>query len=699
MADLEKGNVTSNLSADTSNKVEVSKKKTSNKLKTGKVDDIISRGRAMTGSPADQININPIQEQEEKHAVMAFGRFNPPTSGHAKLIKRVEDVASRSNGQAHIVASHSEGTSKNPVPKEAKVGYLKKMVGKGTQVSSSSSEQPSLLNQAVKLHKQGVKHLTVVAGSDRVENFHKLLHAYNGVPSTHGEYNFKSIKVVSAGSRDPDSEGTEGMSGTKMRHIAHHGTEDQFKKGLPKELHPHAKEIIGHIKAIKEGVELDFNFADFLEEDALLQELNTQQRMKRKMIMKRYGSKIELARKRAMMRRASSKVINNRARKMAIQKIKTRLSGGRDPNSLSNMEKDRIEKLLNKRKGAVRRLAMKLIPQVRKRETSRFMHKEQLDLTNINQSYDTLVALYDVAIEEAIDRKNTHIRDEGTTTLVNIYKSDTPNKNRKTPGITRTEEVDDDKSSTIEAIRNRFNPVYFKGKNKQKPKEKEEVETKPEVKEDVEQIDEAIKLNSKVRIHDPGKRHHGKEGTVVEFRRGLPGVRPPYYTVDHDGTSTQFPRENIRIVKEDVDSMFEEKFGKNREAIPRSGQDRDKIDLVVRDGSDRKQSDKGYRQQSIEKKIVEAKKSAWERMLANNPKHAESEARAQQAKAGLEKANKDYQAILDREAAAKKLNKEERGLWDNIHAKRKRIKAGSGERMRKPGSEGAPTPKDLKNSQ
>lgn len=697
MADLEKGNVTSNLTADTSNKVEVSKKKTSNKLKTGKVDDIISKGRAMTGSPADQININPIQEEEEKHAVMAFGRFNPPTTGHQKLIKKVEDVASRSNGQAHIVASHSEGTSKNPVPKEAKVGYLKKIVGKGTHVSSSSSEHPSLLNQAVKLHKQGVKHLTVVAGSDRADSYHKLLHAYNGVPSAHGEYNFKSIKVVSAGSRDPDSEGTEGMSGTKMRHIAHHGTEDEFKKGLPKELHPHAKEIMGHIKAVKEGVELDFNFADFLEEDALLQELNTQQRMKRKMIMKRYGSKIELARKRAMMRRASSKVINNRARKMAIQKIKTRLAGGRDPNSLSNMEKDRIEKLLNKRKGAVRRLAMKLVPQVRKRETSRFMHKEQLDLSNINQSFDTLVALYDVAIEEAIDRKNTHLRDEGTTTLVDIYKSDTPNKNRKTPGITRTEEVEE-KSTAIEAIRNRFNPEYFKGKNKQKSKEKEEIETKPEVKEDVEQIDEAIKLNSKVRIHDPGKRHHGKEGTVVEFRRGLPGVRPPYYTVDHGGTSTQFPRENIRIVKEDVDSMFEEKFGKNREAIPRSGQDRHKIDLVVRDGSNRKESDKAYRQQSIEKKIVEAKKSAWERMLSKNPKHAESEARAQEAKAGLEKAGKDYQAILDREAA-KKLNKEERGLWDNIHAKRKRIKAGSGERMRKPGSEGAPTAKDLKDSQ
>ena len=70
-----------------------------------------------------------------------------------------------------------------------------------------------------------------------------------------------------------------------------------------------------------------------------------------------------------------------------------------------------------------------------------------------------------------------------------------------------------------------------------------------------EQIAEAIKLNSKVRIHDPGKKHHGEEGTVVEFRRGLPGVRPSYYTIDHGGTSTQFTRENIKTIKEEEEAV------------------------------------------------------------------------------------------------------------------------------------------------
>ena len=135
--------------------------------------------------------------------------------------------------------------------------------------------------------------------------------------------------------------------------------------------------------------------------------------------------------------------------------------------------------------------------------------------------------------------------------------------------------------------------------------------------------------------------------------------------------------------------------------------DRHDIDLTVRKGEDRKTDDRFYRQQAIVKRRVqEAKTSAWEKMLAKNPKHAESEARAQEAKAGLQKANADYQAILDKEAAKKKTNEDfermmegQRGLWDNIHAKQDRIKHGSGEHMRKPGSKGAPTAAALKASQ
>jgi hypothetical protein len=197
-----------------------------------------------------------ITEAPEKSAAFAFGRFNPPTVGHEKLINKVKSVADEHNATAHIVASHSEGTSKDPLPAKAKVGYLKHVAPEGTKVSGATKESPTFLHAASKLHSQGYKHLVMVAGSDRTAEYDKTLNKYNGVAGKHGHYNFKSIKVVSAGQRDPDAEGVEGMSGTKMRAHARAGEMKQFKSGLPKALHPHAKEIASHIKAVKE----DFNW-------------------------------------------------------------------------------------------------------------------------------------------------------------------------------------------------------------------------------------------------------------------------------------------------------------------------------------------------------------------------------------------------------------------------------------------------------
>ena len=93
---------------------------------------------------------------------------------------------------------------------------------------------------------QGVKHLHVVAGSDRVEEYHKLLHKYNGVKSAHGSYNFKSIKVHSSGERDPDAEGTSGVSGTKMREHAAAGRKKKFHAALPSKMKPEHKEALYH---------------------------------------------------------------------------------------------------------------------------------------------------------------------------------------------------------------------------------------------------------------------------------------------------------------------------------------------------------------------------------------------------------------------------------------------------------------------
>ena len=179
------------------------------------------------------------------HAVIAFGRMNPPTTGHEKMIHAVHKEAKRVGGHAEVIASHSQDKKKNPVPQDKKMGYLKKVAPKGVKVTAASKEHPTVFHHAARLHAAGHEHLTVI--SDKSESWGKALKANNGKKGPHGHYNFKSITMKSSGKRDPKASGTEGISGTKMRAHAKSGDHKSFKAGLPKALHPHADEIMKHI--------------------------------------------------------------------------------------------------------------------------------------------------------------------------------------------------------------------------------------------------------------------------------------------------------------------------------------------------------------------------------------------------------------------------------------------------------------------
>ena len=190
---------------------------------------------------------NFLWEQKEKHAVLAFGRMNPITSGHEKLVQKVKDIADNVGGSHHIVLSHSQDSKKNPLTAAQKLKHAKRAFP-GTNFSTSDKDAPTYLKQAEKLHKQGVTHLHMVGGSDRAESFHKYLHQYNG---THkgALYNFKSIKIHSAGERDPDAEGTTGISASKMRDHATKGNFKEFKKGVPSSMsHEHAKHMYNDVR-------------------------------------------------------------------------------------------------------------------------------------------------------------------------------------------------------------------------------------------------------------------------------------------------------------------------------------------------------------------------------------------------------------------------------------------------------------------
>ena len=322
------------------------------------------------------------------HAVLAFGRMNPPTTGHEKFIKKTHDIAKKVGGKAHVVASHSEGNSKNPIPQKKKIQYLKKVAHPDVHVSGSSKDSPSILHHASKLHAAGHQHLHVVAGGDRKEEFHKTLHKYNGKSGAHGHYNFKSITVHSAGQRDPDSHDTKGVSGTKMREHAHNNDHESFKKGLPKALHPHKDEIMHHIKNVNEDIDTDF--AEFVEEEFIFEAMTLQQRIKRRLIMRRIRPKLKRAKQLFKNRKVPEKNLKQRSRKKAIRAVRKRVAGkmGQNYNKLSAAAKMHVDKRVASRQNIVNRLAKKNMPTARKTELYRLTKRR------MKESFDVFLENY-----------------------------------------------------------------------------------------------------------------------------------------------------------------------------------------------------------------------------------------------------------------------------------------------------------------
>ena len=191
---------------------------------------------------------------------MAFGRMSPPTTGHEVLVNKVKDVAQEHGASHSVVLSHTQDKDKNPLSSADKLKHAKRFFPK-TNLSTSSKESPTFLSHAAELHKKGVTHLHMVAGSDRVAEYKKKLAQYNGK----GEgklYNFKKITVHSAGERDPDAEGTTGMSASKMRGHASSGNFKEFKKGVPAHVpEHHAKEMYHDVRKgmqVKESMNEEF---------------------------------------------------------------------------------------------------------------------------------------------------------------------------------------------------------------------------------------------------------------------------------------------------------------------------------------------------------------------------------------------------------------------------------------------------------
>lgn len=171
--------------------------------------------------------------EEEKTVFFSFGRMNPPTIGHGKLLDKLASTAGKNPYRMYL--SQSADDKKNPLSYRDKVKYVRKMFPRHARNVLMNKNIKNVLDISVALYNEGFRKVVMVVGSDRIREFDALLSRYNGEKARHGFYNFVDIKIVSAGDRDPDSEGVEGMSASKMRAAASDNDFTTFAQGLPKE--------------------------------------------------------------------------------------------------------------------------------------------------------------------------------------------------------------------------------------------------------------------------------------------------------------------------------------------------------------------------------------------------------------------------------------------------------------------------------
>lgn len=314
--------------------------------------------------------------------------MNPITVGHEKLVNKIEMVAKKEKADAALFLSHSQDKKKNPLKYEDKIRYAQKAFGKIARKSNANTIIKVLQELDSKYDE-----VILIVGSDRVDSFNDLLPRYNGK-----DYAFESIRVVSAGQRDPDSDDVDGMSGTKMRELALTGKIAEFKKGLPKKL-----------QSSKEGVEMYNKIREWggiTEELTLDEVMNIQQRLKKKSVMRRLKGKIAAGRRRAKYKVANKKKLTARSSRKARDAIRSRVAGkqGQKYHSLSLSARMQVDKKIQGKKKIIKQLSKRLMPKVRAAEMSRVKsarahRKEDIDILN------AIDVVYTQVIREEITAK------------------------------------------------------------------------------------------------------------------------------------------------------------------------------------------------------------------------------------------------------------------------------------------------------
>ena len=196
---------------------------------------------------------------------ITFGRFNPPTIGHEKLLDKVAKEAKTSGGEYRIYPSRSEDPKKNPLDAGTKIKYMRQAYPDHANAIVDSPDMRTIFDVLSALDADGYSSVNIVVGGDRVSEFNSLAQKYNG-----DLYKFDEIKVVSAGGRDPDAEGVEGMSASKLRKAAAEDDFDTFSKGMSKGLGKEGTEKL--YLTLRQAMQVE-EFDDFAEASYELHEI------------------------------------------------------------------------------------------------------------------------------------------------------------------------------------------------------------------------------------------------------------------------------------------------------------------------------------------------------------------------------------------------------------------------------------------
>ena len=343
--------------------------------------------------------------------VITWGRMNPPTIGHQKLVDKVKAEAKKRGAMPHVFLTHTSDAKKNPLDYNTKIRIARKAFGSSVTKSNSRT----IIEAMKELQSMGHTEVVLVVGSDRISEFKTLLNKYNGK-----DFSFNKIEVVSAGDRDPDSDEVSGMSASKLRALAQSGDRDKFDSGLPAGLSKRDKQTlynrIRKVMGITEEIDYDdedFEFTDkeletflqmtnleSLDEDETLDEefdeflelnerapLTVQQRFAIGRRMRRLQPKIKRRREIMKRRMADPKRLERRSRKAAIKLLRKRFAGKQGANyaSLSPSAKISVDRIIAKKMAMIGKISKRLMPKIRKAEMERLKSarsgpkKESLD--------------------------------------------------------------------------------------------------------------------------------------------------------------------------------------------------------------------------------------------------------------------------------------------------------------------------------